>query len=148
MRIESNRWVDVCALPAGVFRRLTGVSVETFARMVEVVEQAETAKIKPGRPPRLCCQDRVRLCLEYLRDDPTYLRLGVNWGLSERAAKRLQNQVEDLLIQHHDVHLPGRRRRLDAPTLDVVVVDVSERPVERPKKSSGAVAAARNVSTP
>lgn len=147
MRIASNRWEAVRQLPASQFRRLTGVTFGTFELMVAAVEQAETLKKKAGKPHRLSAPDRVLLCLEYLRDYPTYLRLGVNWGLSESAAKRVQNRVEDILIRQPELHVPGKQRLLDDPTLEVVLVDVSERPVERPKKSSGAATAASNADT-
>lgn len=87
------------------------------------------------------------LALEYLRDYPTYLRLSVNWGVHESTAKRIQNRVEDLLMKDTRFHVLGKKRLLEQPELDVVVVDASERPVERPKKSSDAITAVRRNST-
>jgi hypothetical protein len=147
MRIQSNRWEHVKKLPPAQFRRLTGVKRKTFRLMVEAVKHAETQKEKPGKPHTLSAEDRVLLCLEYLRDYPTYLRLSVNWGISESTAKRIQNRVEDILIQDLNFHVPGKKRLLNDPNLEFVVVDASERPVERPKKNSDAVTAVKSGST-
>jgi hypothetical protein len=97
MTPQSNRWHDVQHLPAGQFRRLTGVKPATFAVMVQTVQAAENRKKKPGKPAKLSVEDRVRLTLEYLRDYPTYLRLGLNWDVHESTAKRIQNHVENVL---------------------------------------------------
>lgn len=147
MTPESNRWEHVQALPAHQFRRLTGVKLTTFTLMVEVINAAEANKKKSGKPHKLTSEDRVLLALEYLRDYPTYLRLSVNWGVHESTAKRIQNRVEDLLMKDTRFHVLGKKRLLEHPELAVVVVDASERPVERPKKSSDAVTAVRRNST-
>ena len=75
------------------------------------------------------------LTLEYLRDYRTYLRLSINWGVHESTAKRIQNRVENLLMKDTRFHVLGKKALLEHPDLEVVV-DASERPVERPKKSS------------
>ena len=147
MTPESNRWEHVQALPAHQFRRLTGVKPATFNLMVEVIDAAERSKKKSGKPHKLGSEDRVLLALEYLRDYPTYLRLSVNWGVHESTAKRIQNRVENLLMRDQRFHVLGKKRLLEHPELEVVVVDASERPVERPKKSSGVVTVGRKSST-
>ena len=147
MTPESNRWEHVQALPAHQFRRLTGVKPATFTLMVEVINAAELSKKKSGKPHKLSSEDRVLLTLEYLRDYPTYLRLSINWGVHESTAKRIQNRVEDLLMKDTRFHVLGKKSLLEHPELDVVVIDASERPVERPKKSNESSTAARRNST-
>jgi hypothetical protein len=136
MTPESNRWEHVQALPTHQFRRLTGVKPATFSSMVEEVNTAERNKKKSGKPHKLSSKDRVLLTLEYLRDYPTYLRLSVNWGVHESTAKRIQNRVENLLIKDPRFHVLGKKALLERPDLEVVMVDASEGPVERPKKSN------------
>ena len=134
MAPQSNRWEHIRTLSDTQFRRLTGVKPATFALMVQVVQVAEKTK-KSGEPHKLTPEDRVLLSLEYLRDYPTYLRLSVNWGVHESTAKRIHNRVEDILIKDPRFHVPGKKSLLENPNLEVVVVDASERPIERPKKS-------------
>lgn len=148
MTPESNRWEHIQALPAHQFRRLTGVKTATFTLMVEIVQAAETSKKKSGKPHKLSSEDRVLLALEYLRDYPTYLRLSVNWGVHESTAKRIQNRVENLLMNDQRFHVLGKKRLLEHPELDVVVVDASERPVEKPKKINVSSTVVRRSSTP
>jgi Helix-turn-helix of DDE superfamily endonuclease len=147
MTPQSNRWEHVRNLPDTQFRRLTGVKPATFALMVQVVNAAEQTKKKSGKPHKLTPEDRVLLSLEYLRDYPTYLRLSVNWGVHESTAKRINNRVEDILIKDPRFHVSGKKALLENPNLEVVIVDASERPIERPKKSSDGITAVRRNST-
>lgn len=139
MVVQSNRWEHIQTLPPTEFRRLTGVKFDTFHIMVQEVNAYELTKKKTGKPYALNPEDRVLLCLEYLRDYPTYLRLSVNWGIHESTAKRIQNRVEDILIANPKFHVLGKKALLTNPDLEVVALDASERPVERPKKNNDLV---------
>ncbi len=146
MVVQSNRWEHTQTLPPTEFRRLTGVKFATFHLMVQAVNTHELTKKKSGKPHTLTPENRVLLCLEYLRDYPTYLRLSVNWGIHESTAKRIQNRVEDILIANPNFHVVGKKALLTNPNLEVVALDASERPVERPKKNNGLVTVAkRNI---
>ena len=62
------------------FKRLTGVSKETFALMTDVL----VAGIRPfGRPPQLCLEDRLLMVLMYWREYRTYEHIGETYGVSE-----------------------------------------------------------------
>ena len=136
MVVKSNRWEHIKKLPEHEFRRLTGVTRKSFRLLVETVIQAETTKKKSGKPYSLTPENRVLLCLEYLRDYPTFLRLGANWGVHESTAKRIQNRVEDILLKNPILHVAGKKRLTRDGQLEFVVVDVSEVNIERPKKSN------------
>ena len=59
--------------------------------------------------------------------------------------------MEDILIKSRVFRLPGKKAllKMEAGLLgNIVVVDVGESPVERPKKSSGATTAVKRKSTP
>lgn len=131
------------------FKRLTGVKRSTFAQMVEILAIAEaTKKARGGRPSKLCVEDRLLLALEYLREYPTYLRLGQNYGVSEGYACKIHRWVEDTLIKDKHFALPSRRALLKSDIeYEVVLVDVSESPIERPKKDSGNTTLARRNDT-
>ena len=50
------------------FRRLTGVKVKTYEKMVEIVGNAQKAKkAQGGRKNKLSVEDMVLMALEYLR---------------------------------------------------------------------------------
>lgn len=121
------------------FRRLTGVQRETFERMVEVLKDAQNKRYKnSGRKGGLELEDKLLMALEYLREYRTYFHLGSSYGLSESACYRACKWVEDTLIKSRQFSLPGKKALLTSDMeYEVILVDATEIPVERPKKKSG-----------
>jgi hypothetical protein len=73
---------------------------------------------------------------EYWREDRTYFHLGSSWGIDESTAYRITRKIENILIQAPELRLPGKKRLMqDDSQLETVVIDVSETPVESPKKT-------------
>lgn len=135
---RSKKYRQIRSLPEKGFRRLVGVKKETFTLMLKILRRAER-KQKPGagRPHRLGMADRLLMCLEYLREYRTYFHLGQSYGLSESACYRSCRWVEDTLIQSRQFRLPGRKALLQSDhEFEVILVDASESPIERPKKKS------------
>lgn len=139
-------YADLKDKPGGVFKRLTGVQPATFLDMCQALEEHLPSG---GRPPRLCLQDRLLLTLMYWREYRTELHIAQTYGVSEATACRTIRAIEDALMRSGRFRLPGRRA-LTASEVEyrVIVVDATECPVERPKKSSGATTAARGSATP
>jgi Helix-turn-helix of DDE superfamily endonuclease len=130
------------------FRRLTGVSRRIFTLMVEALTVAETQKkAKGGRKSKLCLEDRLLMALEYLREYRTYFHIAQNYGISESNAYKICQWVEDTLVKDKRIALPGRKALQDSETAyEVVLIDATESPVERPKKDKSAIILAkRNV---
>jgi hypothetical protein len=73
----------------------------------------------------------------------------VAYGVSEPTVCRTIRQVEAVLAACGEWSLPGKKA-LPKPELafDIIVVDATEMPIERPKKNSGATTAARKSVTP
>ena len=131
-------------LKAEDFKRLTGVHFDTFNQMVEIVKEAEKLRKKTGRPPKLRIEDQILMALEYLREYRTYFHLGTTWGVNESTAYRIIQKIENILIQAPQLRLPGKKRLIQEEcTLEAVVIDVSETPIERPKKNKKAIIAVR-----
>ena len=131
-------------LKAEDFRRLTGVHFETFNQMVEIVKQAETLRKKTGRPPKLRIEAQILIVLEYLREYRTFFHLGATWGVNESTAYRIIQRIENILIKAPQLRLPGKKRLIsDDYQLETVVIDVSETPIERPKKNKKTTIVAR-----
>lgn len=119
------------------FRRLTGVKLATFNKMVEVVSQAlKEKKAKGGRPNKLSPPDMLLMTLEYLREYRTYFHISSNYGISESNCYYTIRFVEDTLIKSKCFSLPGRKQLLKSDMdYEVIVVDATESPIQRPKKS-------------
>lgn len=123
-------------LKASEFKRLCGVRPETFAQMVEVVETHERNKKKTGRPGKLSLEDQLLMTLEYLREYRTYFHISQSWEVNESTAYRIIRKIEDILMQSRVFTLPGRKRLFSSEQqIEVVVVDVTESQIERPKKN-------------
>ena len=118
------------------FRRLTGVKKATFKKMLGILREAdEKKKAKGGRKSKLSVEDQLLMALEYMREYRTYFHIATNYGISESVAFKIIRWIEDVLIKHPDFALPGRKALLKTDIeYDVVLVDASETPIERPKK--------------
>lgn len=130
------------------FKRLCGVRPETFTQMVEAVQTQSQPKQKTGRPGKLSKEDQLLMALEYWREYRTYFHIGQSWGVNESTAYRIIRRIEDTLMASRAFTLPGKKRLQTADTkIEVVVVDVTETPIERPKKTKKASSVAKRKAT-
>jgi hypothetical protein len=118
------------------FRRLTGVKRTTFDRMVGILEQAiKNRGTNKGRKKKLSIENMLLMALEYIREYRTYFHISQSYSVSESNAYKTVKWVEDTLIKHPDFALPGRKALLKSNMeFEVILVDASESPIERPKK--------------
>ena len=118
------------------FKRLTGVRKFVFQEMVSIVKKAENErKSRGGKPSSLEVEDKVLMTLEYLREYRTYFHLGQSYRISESTCYRNCKWVEDTLIKDKTFALPGKKVLLKSDSkLEVILVDATESPIERPKK--------------
>jgi hypothetical protein len=130
-------YAEVKQLKPEEFKRLCGVNPSTFNEMVVVLQAHERSKKKSGRPSKLIIEDQLLLTLQYWREYRTYFHISKSWHISESNTCRIVRKVEDVLINSGLFALPGKKELRPAEyQIEVVVVDVTETPVERPKKSS------------
>lgn len=131
------RFEKISRLENEEFRRLTGVKRSTFKRMIEIlIEEEVKKKARGGKPNKQCMEDRLLMALEYLREYRTYFHIAQSYGISESACYRNVRWIEDTLVKHQDFKLPGRKELLKRDVeYEVLVVDGTESPIERPKKS-------------
>lgn len=130
------------------FRRLTGVKRTTFKKMIGLLSEADKKKrAKGGRKPKLILEDRLLMALEYIREYRTYFHVSQSYGVSESTCYETVKWIENTLIKHPDFALPGRKALLKSDMeYELVLIDVTETPIERPKKDKSAFTLAkRNV---
>jgi predicted SpoU family rRNA methylase len=140
------RYETVKDLKAEEFKRSTGVQRETFEKMLEVVE---TGIREFGRPPKLSRADQLLMMLMYWREYRTEFHIGLTYGVSESTVCRTIQKVEDVLVKSGKFRLPGKKVLKESDNvIEVVIVDVSEHPIERPKKSNTGTTAAKRSGTP
>jgi hypothetical protein len=143
----SYREIEV--LSGAEFKRLCGVSRETFSAMVEIVRPALDRRGRRGGQAKLSVEDQLLVALEYWREYRSQFHIGVSWGLHETTVGRIVRKVEDLLVKCGKFRLPSQRQ-LYQPGWEskVMLVDVGEMEIERPKKNRNATTAANKNVTP
>jgi hypothetical protein len=73
----------------------------------------------------------------YLREYRTYAHIAADFGISESNPFRLVRRVENTLIKDGHFHLPGKKALVKSDVgYEVVLVDATETPCERPKKTA------------
>ena len=128
------------------FKRSTGVTRGTFEKMLEVVEKGRRDF---GRPPKLTSADQLLMTLMYWREYRTEFHIGLTYGVSEATVCRTIRKVENALIKSKQFHLPGKKVLQASDTqIEVVLIDASEQPIERPKKDNVDTTAAKRSGTP
>jgi Helix-turn-helix of DDE superfamily endonuclease len=136
-------------LKAPEFKRLCGVTPETFTQMVKVVAAEKVLAKKTGRPSKLSIEDQVLMTLEYWREYRTHFHMSVSWGLDEANVRKNISKIENILIKSGLFRLDGKRQAIELDSEEeIVVVDVAEHEIERPKKNRRGITAASKNATP
>lgn len=140
------RYETIRTLGHDDFERAIGVHRATFDTMLAVVENG----LRPfGRPPKLSRADQLLLTLMYWREYRTEFHIGLAYGVSEATVCRTIRKIEQVLMTSERFHLPGKQHLLSHPHVHAcVLVDATEQPIERPKKTSVDFTAANNDVTP
>ncbi len=140
------RYETVQHLCAEDFKRSTGVQRSTFDKMLAVVEQGVRDF---GRPPKLGRADQVLMTLMYWREYRTEFHIGLSYGVSESTVCRTIQKVESVLIKSKQFHLPGKKALHASDTvIEIVLVDATEQPIERPQKNNADTIVAKRSVTP
>ena len=139
------RYETVQKLKDEEFKRSTGVSRAMFEKMLAVVKNGLRDF---GRTPKLNRADQLLMTLMYWREYRTEFHIGLTYGVSEATVCRTIKKIEDVLIKSGEFRLPGRKVLQPSDTLiEVVLLDVTEQPIERPKKSNAGITAAKRSDT-
>ena len=140
MRYETTE-----SLSDAEFKRATGVQRSTFDKMKAVVEQSQA---QGGRPTKLNSANRLMLTLMYWREYRTEFHIGLTYGVSESTVCRTIQKIENALIKSQQFHLPGKKALHSGETmLEIVVIDATEQPIERPKKNNESITVAKRSDT-
>jgi len=128
------------------FKRLTGVQRGTFEKMLKVIEKGLG---NFGRPPKLSRADQLLMTLMYWREYRTEFHIAQSYGISEATVCRTIRKVEDTLVRSKKFCLPGKKALQPSDTVfEVVLVDASEQPIERPKKAKIGITVVKRGDTP
>ncbi|GHV10323.1 transposase [Spirochaetia bacterium] len=91
---------------------------------------------KGGKPPRLTVEDKLYITLKYLREYRTMESIGAEYGVGRSAVCESIQWVEDTLAKDKTFRLPDKKvLKKESPSIEYIVVDVTESPINRPKKT-------------
>jgi hypothetical protein len=119
------------------FLRDVGIRLETFMLILEKIakyceeEYEENPMKKRGKKSSLCLEDRLLLTFYYMRHYPTFDQIGKSFGISESYACKIFHRITTILLNVLDMK---NRNELLNSNLDIILIDVTEQPIERPQK--------------
>jgi len=143
------RWKQVNNLSDSQFQRATGVKRATFNQMLLAVNEFNHQRLhNRGRPSQLSTEDQLLIMLMYYREYRTFLHISITYDISEAQCWRIVRKMEDILIKSQRFHLPGKKKLVEGSMeWEVVVIDVGESPIERPKKNNENIIQVRKSDT-
>ena len=133
------------------FKAVTGVTSETFHAMVEVIKVAyeETHKTHNGRHRKLSREDMLLMTLEYYKEYRTLECIGASYGLQKANVGKTIKWVEEVLAKSGLFSLPGKKKLVQSDIeFEVIVVDTTETPIQRPKNKQKQFYSGKKNGTP
>lgn len=133
-----------------IFKRLTGVKPDTFKAMLEVCQEYhEKKKSKGGKPNKLSVSTQILLMLEYYREYRSMAHMAFDYEVSESTVSRTIKEIESVLLQSGKFSLPSKKALYQdgGIELEYILIDATECPVERPKKSKESTTAGKRNNT-
>jgi len=128
------------------FKRSTGVSRKMFDKMLTVIK----AGLRDfGRTPKLSRADQLLMTLMYWREYRTEFHIGLTYSVSEATVCRTIQKIENVLMKSGEFRLPGKKALKSSDTIiEVVLIDATEQPIERPKKTKAILQRQKETSYP
>ncbi|MDR2478155.1 MAG: transposase family protein [Treponema sp.] len=119
-----------------IFKRLYRVKPETFEKMEAILKKAFDKLHKlGGRPPKMTVIQKLTATLKYLREYRTMKSIAADYGVAKSRISETARWVEDTLAKEKTFKLPGKRvLKNEGSPIKYIVVDVTESPINRPKK--------------
>ncbi len=84
----------------------------------------------------------------YWREYRSEFHIGLTYGVSESTVCRTVRKIKDTLLKSKQFHLPGKKILQASETvLEIVVIDATEQPIERPQKDNAGTTVAKRSAT-
>jgi hypothetical protein len=118
------------------YQAVFGVKKPTFDKMASVLQNAYCALHKNGgKPSKLSVLDKLVITLMYYREYRTFEHIAFDYGVSKSTICESVKWVEQALIGDSAFALPSKRAfEQYNDNIEIIVVDVTEQEVERPKR--------------
>jgi hypothetical protein len=123
-----------------LFKRLYGVKPAAFTKMLSILQKEFNEMHKlGGKPPKLAPEDKLCIALKYLREYRTMDSIAAEYKVCKGTVCLAIQWVEDTLAKGGTSALPGKRALKRKPaSIEYIAVDVTESPINRPRKNQKA----------
>jgi hypothetical protein len=118
------------------FKLITGVTREVFIKMLVLLKKRYAEEHKQGGQPGLPVELKLTLALEYWREYRSFRHMANDHQISKTAINDAVIWVENVLIESDEFRLKNLKERFkpgEESEIKVVLIDVEEQPIERPK---------------
>ena len=132
-----KKYSEINTLNDTDFQRTVGLPKDRFnALLLKIMATIKDAKSKNplmtrGLKGTFSIEDKLLLTLYYLRHYPTFIILGNWFNISESYAHDIYQKFSSMLVKI--LHIKGPKS-LASSNLSTILIDVTEQPIERPKK--------------
>jgi len=118
------------------FKLITGVTRGVFEKMREVLRRKHKEEHAHGGIPGMPIELRLTLSLEYWREYRTFRHMGNDHQISKSKINNAVMWVENALSESDEFKLGELKDRFksgEETDIEVILIDVEEQPIERPK---------------
>ena len=119
------------------FKLITGVTRKVFNEILDVLRKAKEKSEKNGGPKGLSPELRLTLALEYWREYRSMRHMANDHQIPKSTICRAILWVEDVLSDSEEFKLKDLKERFKPDNnenpIQIVLIDVEEQPIERPK---------------
>jgi len=127
--------------PISKYKEIFGVEKYIFDRMLRILNatyafnNVDKKPEKGGRKPKLSVLDCLVITLMYWREYRTFRHIAYDYDVGKSSIGRAVVWVEDTLIASGMFNLKSKRElRENLSKIRIVVIDVTEQEIERPKR--------------
>ena len=133
---KMNAYEKIEKLNEKDFKLITGVTKEVFYKMLEVLKKKYDEEHKRGGRPGLPVELRLTLSLEYWREYRSFRHMANDHQICKSKINETVIWVENVLSESDDFRLKELKERFkpeEDDKIEIVIIDVEEQPIERPK---------------
>ena len=131
-----NAYEKIEKLADNDFKLITGVTREVFYKMLEILKKKHAEEHAKGGQPGLPVELRLTLALEYWREYRSFRHMANDHQIAKSVINKFVLWVEDVLSESTEFKLKDLRERFkpdEEEAIKIVLIDVEEQPIERPK---------------
>jgi hypothetical protein len=134
--VKINAYEKIEKLREKDFKLITGVTRKVFNEMLEVLRRRYAEEHSRGGRPGLPVELRLTLALEYWREYRSFRHMANDHQISKSKINEAVLWVENVLSESADFKLTELKERFkpgEESEIEVILIDVEEQPIERPK---------------